>query len=86
MKISYERLNQIIEEEVVRFKRLNEEQETNTTSTLKPTDVAQTIKDGISSINDVQKLRDALMTAVGKIQDTAILKQVQGTLGIQDKK
>lgn len=26
MKISYERLNQIIEEEVVRFKRLNEQQ------------------------------------------------------------
>lgn len=86
MKISYERLNQIIEEEVVRFKRLNEEQGTNTTNTLKPTDVAQTIKDGINSINDVQKLRDALMTAVGKIQDTNILKQVQGTLGIQDKK
>jgi len=82
MKISYERLNQIIEEEVVRFKRLNEQ----TTTTTDPTVVAQLIKDNIKTVSNVDALKNALLTAVGKIQDAAILKQIQGTLGIQDKK
>lgn len=83
MKISYERLNQIIEEEVVRFKRLNEEGET---TIIRASDVAQLIKDGAKTVTNADVLRNALLTAVGKIQDPAVLKQIQGTLGIQDKK
>jgi len=84
MKISYERLNQIIEEEVSRFKRLNEQTEVASPTSAVP--VAQLIKDNIKNITDVTILRNALMTAVGKIQDVGTLKQIQGTLGIQDKK
>ena len=83
MKISYERLNQIIEEEVSRFKRLNEEVGG---TTIRAVDVAQLIKDNIKTVSSVDSLRNALVTAVGKIQDPAVLKEIQGTLGIQDKK
>ena len=51
MKISYERLNQIIEEEVVRFKKLNEE--TTTTVSL----------DAASKANP-QKLAGSIMNLV----------------------
>lgn len=83
MKISYERLNQIIEEEVVRFKQLNEQTQETATSSLA---VAQFIKDNVKGITNPDVLRNALLTAVGKIQDVATLKQIQGTLGIQDKR
>lgn len=83
MKISYERLNQIIEEEVVRFKKLNEQSDG---VVVRASDVSQLIKDNIKNVTSVEVLRNALLTAVGKIQDPAILKQIQGTLGIQDKK
>ena len=84
MKISYERLNQIIEEEVSRFKRLNEETEIANPVSAVP--VAQLIKDNIKNITDAETLRRSLMTAVGKIQDVGTLKQIQGLLQIQDKK
>ena len=50
MKISYERLNQIIEEEVVRFKRLNED------SSNDPQELLKTKLDKLN--NDTKKLQD----------------------------
>lgn len=47
MKISYERLNQIIEEEVVRFKKINEQAAAPTTDTASPT--------GTGTLTDAQK-------------------------------
>jgi hypothetical protein len=82
MKISLERLNEIIEEEVRYFRELNEQ----VAPVVKTTEVAQLIKDNVKVISNVDALRNALLTAVGKIQDVSTLKQIQGILNIQDRK
>ena len=67
MKISYERLNQIIEEEVVRFKRLNEDTSAGPGATTSTTPDASSIKGSIQELlktkldslnNDTKKLQD----------------------------
>lgn len=70
MKITYERLNQIIEEEVVKFKRLNEDYSATTADTTSlPQDAAglkgsitqllntklETIKDNVSQLQEFYK-------------------------------
>ena len=64
MKISYERLNQIIEEEVSRFKRLNEEETSNDPSVLSKSvatmsrpDLIKALIEKANTMTDVQ-LRD----------------------------
>lgn len=67
MKISYERLNQIIEEEVVRFKRLNE-QETPAAPVdpNSPDYIRAQAKAALDKVYDVANLKTLLSTIQGK--------------------
>lgn len=73
MKISYERLNQIIEEEVVRFKKLNEE--TTTTVTLDAASKAnpQKLANSIMNLITADKL-----AAMGTAQLVSLYTQLGG--------
>ena len=67
MKISYERLNQIIEEEVSRFKRLNEDTSAGPGSVTSTTPDASSLK---GSIQELLKIKlDKLNNDTKKLQD-----------------
>lgn len=67
MKISYERLNQIIEEEVSRFKRLNEE--------------GDTVLPGKVNLNlDFKKFNDAVVKIKDSIKDQSTLDRLASQL------
>ena len=71
MKISYERLNQIIEEEVVRFKNLNEQ-------SADPIDSARTrIRNAIDQVKDV-----AVLNSVATTLETAAKKAKTASTGV----
>jgi hypothetical protein len=63
MKITYERLNKIIEEEVVKFKRLNEQEVSSTT-----------INTSIDNITDITKIKTILKSIIGYLPED---KQVE---------
>lgn len=69
MKITYERLNQIIEEEVVKFKNLNED-----------VSVGDIVK-LIEVQTDAGKLKSALKAAVANIKDQQSLTSISSILG-----
>jgi hypothetical protein len=71
MKISYERLNQIIEEEVTRFKSLNEQ-------SVDPIDSARTrIRNAIDQVKDV-----AVLNSVATTLETAAKKAKTVSVGV----
>ena len=67
MKITYERLNQIIEEEVVKFKRLNEAAKDD-------------LESAIQSATDVGKLKNALRFALTNVKDETQLQSIVNSL------
>jgi len=71
MKISYERLNQIIEEEVSRFKRLNEDTIANVPTNLSDVSgAASFIKNALTPATpykSVAELKTAVTAALAKI-------------------
>jgi len=69
MKITYERLNQIIEEEVVKFKKLNED-----------VSVGDIVK-LIEVQTDAGKLKSALKAAIANIKDQQSLTSISSILG-----
>jgi hypothetical protein len=64
MKISYERLNEIIEEEVVRFKRLNEQ---------------DTVLPGKINL-DFKQFNDAVVALKNSIKDQAAINKIADQL------
>ena len=67
MKISYERLNQIIEEEVNRFKKLNEVV-LDTKVDISTLDGAKSaLQSAISSSKDITQLKANVSSVLGKI-------------------
>lgn len=69
MKITYERLNQIIEEEVVKFKKLNED--------VSVEDIVKLIE----VQTDAGKLKSALKAAIANIKDQQSLTSISSILG-----
>ena len=61
MKISYERLNQIIEEEVTRFKKLNEAILSKPIKDMNRSDLLKALNDKVSKMSD-----DELKDLVGR--------------------
>ena len=67
MKITYERLNQIIEEEVVKFKRLNEALVRADIDTSSLDGAISLIKSAISNSKNIAELKSNVSAALGKI-------------------
>jgi hypothetical protein len=71
MKISYERLNEIIEEEVSRFKRLNEQTianvPTNISDVSGATSFIKSILSPVTPYKSVAELKAAVTSAISKI-------------------
>lgn len=65
MKITYERLNQIIEEEVLKFKNLNE-QEIASVDTNSPDYIRAQAKAALDKVYDTAALKTILTTIQGK--------------------
>ena len=67
MKITYERLNQIIEEEVVKFKKLNE-------------GARDEVESAIQSTTDISKLKTALRFILSNVKDDTQLQSIANSL------
>ena len=67
MKISYEKLNQIIEEEVARFKRLNEVEVATKVDTKTLDGAKALLQNAITSAKDLTQLKAAVSAALGNI-------------------